>query len=176
MRAAELAIKEHGRSPTPLRKYTGEPYSVHCAAVAAKVAEVGGSEDMVCAAWLHDVVEDCPRARPDLIEMAFGRQVLMLVMEVSKVSREADGNRAVRVAMDNEHYAHASPQGQTIKLADLLDNARTIVMHDTGFAKVFMSEKRDLLAKLTYGHPLLYAEARRVVDDYFQIEQRRGHS
>lgn len=176
MRAAELAIREHGRSPTPLRKYTGEPYSVHCASVAAKVAEVGGTEDMVCAAWLHDVIEDCPRARPDLIELAFGSKVLSLVMQVSKVSHQSDGNRAVRVAMDNEHYAHASPEGQTIKLADLLDNSRTIVVHDNGFAKVFMTEKRELLGKLTSGHPRLYAEARRVVDEFFDINERKGRA
>ncbi len=41
------------------RKYTSEPYIVHPRAVARLVADHGGSPDMVAAAWLHDVVEDC---------------------------------------------------------------------------------------------------------------------
>ena len=40
------------------RKYTGEPYIVHPAEVARLVASVSNDEAMICAAWLHDVVED----------------------------------------------------------------------------------------------------------------------
>ena len=40
------------------RKYSGEPYWVHTDAVAEKVAAIGGTEVMVAAAHLHDVLED----------------------------------------------------------------------------------------------------------------------
>ncbi len=172
MRAAEMAIRAHGRQE---RKYTGEPYAVHPASVASMVAEVGCGTDAICAAWLHDVIEDCPQVRADLLELSFGHPVLRLVMEVTKVSHPNDGNRAKRVAMDNEHYACASPEGQTIKLADLIDNTRSILSHGGDFAKIYMLEKRDLLGRLTRGHPELYVRARRQVDEYFMMEERRGH-
>src|SRR5690554_7582422 len=40
------------------RKYTGEPYWMHTAAVAEAVKESGGTPEMVAAAHLHDTVED----------------------------------------------------------------------------------------------------------------------
>ena len=40
------------------RKYTNEPYIVHPAEVAKLVEDVGGTQEMIAAAWLHDVIED----------------------------------------------------------------------------------------------------------------------
>lgn len=170
--AAEFATRAHGAQ---VRKYTNEPYMVHPFSVAQTVRRAGGHEDMVIAAILHDVVEDCPKVKPTEIEDLFGRPVLALVMEVTKVSHGSNASRPARVALDNAHYARASRDGQTIKLADLIDNTRTIVYHDNGFAKVYMAEKRDLLAIMNKGTPVLYSEAKRMVDEYFAIEARRGH-
>lgn len=169
--AVEFMVRAHGSQK---RKYTGEPYAVHPASVARMVAEAGGTEAMVVAALLHDVVEDTP-IKPGEILTVFGADVCRLVMEVTKVSREIDGNRAARVAMDTVHYSRASPEGQTIKLADLVDNTRTILLHDNGFAMVYMAEKRDLLSRMTRGHAPLYYEARRQVDEFWASEERKGH-
>jgi (p)ppGpp synthase/HD superfamily hydrolase len=165
--AAEYAARAHAGQE---RKYTGEPYIVHPIAVARSVLEHGGDEDMVCAALLHDVVEDTPRTHADVLTH-FGARITQLVMEVTKVSKAIDGNREVRVAKDNAHYATASPGGQTIKLADLIDNSRTILLHDRDFAKVYFREKRDLLATMTRGDGRLYYTARRLVDEFFANEE-----
>jgi guanosine-3',5'-bis(diphosphate) 3'-pyrophosphohydrolase len=42
------------------RKGTNEPYTKHLSEVAKLVAESGGDQAQVAAAWLHDVVEDTP--------------------------------------------------------------------------------------------------------------------
>ena len=55
--AKEFAHAAHD-SIKQVRKYTGEPYWNHTDAVAEVVASVGGTEDMVMAAHLHDVLED----------------------------------------------------------------------------------------------------------------------
>ena len=141
------------------RKYTGEPYIVHPAEVASIVASVPGSTpDMVAAAWLHDVIEDTGCTFTD-IHMAFGIDIATLVGWLTDVSKPEDGKRAVRKAIDREHTAQAPAEAQTIKLADLISNSRSIMQHDPGFAKTYLEEKRLLLEVLTKGDPELHARA-----------------
>lgn len=148
-----------------VRKYTGEPYHLHCREVAQLVAAVPGvSVEAICAAYLHDTIEDTA-VTAEAIEDIFGIGVAALVMEVTDVSRPEDGNRATRKAMDREHLADASPEGQTIKLADLISNTRSIVARDPEFARVYLAEKRALLGVLTKGDPGLYAQARQILID-----------
>jgi len=145
------------------RKYTGEPYIVHPAEVAKIVAGVPGSTpDMVAAAWLHDVVEDTGCTYTD-IHMAFGADIAALVSWLTDVSQPHDGNRAVRKAIDREHTARAPAEAQTIKLADLISNSRSIMAHDPAFARTYLEEKRLLLAVMTRGDAGLHAEASRFV-------------
>jgi (p)ppGpp synthase/HD superfamily hydrolase len=133
------------------RKYTNEPYIVHPAEVAKIVAGVPGSTpDMVAAAWLHDVVEDTGCTYTD-IHMAFGADIAALVGWLTDVSKPEDGNRAVRKAMDREHTAQAPAEAQTIKLADLISNSRSIMAHDPEFARTYLAEKRALLEVMTRG-------------------------
>jgi len=115
------------------RKYTGEPYIQHPIEVAEIVKTVTDDQDVIAAAILHDVVEDTPVTLGG-IRIAFGDRVAGFVAEVTDVSRPQDGNRAKRKAMDRDHLAKASPQGQTIKLADLISNAGSILQYDPDFA------------------------------------------
>lgn len=140
------------------RKYTGEPYIVHPEEVARIVADAGLPEAVIAAAWLHDVVEDCGVTGGEL-ESEFGAEVARLVLEVTDVSRPEDGNRATRKALDRDHLASASAEGQSIKLADLISNTVSIVERDPHFATVYLREKRDLLEILTRGHPDLHRRA-----------------
>ncbi len=145
------------------RKYTNEPYIVHPAEVASIVARVpGATEDMVAAAWLHDVVEDTGVTYTD-IHMSFGPEIAQLVGWLTDVSRPEDGNRAKRKAIDREHTAQAPAEVQTIKLADLISNSRSIMQHDPEFARTYLEEKRLLLEVLTKGDPGLHAEASKYV-------------
>lgn len=145
------------------RKYTGEPYIVHPAEVAGIVASVPGSTpEMVAAAWLHDVIEDTGCTFTD-VHMAFGIDIATLVGWLTDVSRPEDGNRAVRKAIDREHTAQAPAEAQTIKLADLISNSRSIMAHDPKFAATYLEEKRQLLAVMTRGDPGLHARASALV-------------
>jgi (p)ppGpp synthase/HD superfamily hydrolase len=56
------------------RKYTGEPYIAHLVAVAELLRSVPHTEAMICAAWLHDVVEDTPATLDD-VERVFGGDI-----------------------------------------------------------------------------------------------------
>jgi (p)ppGpp synthase/HD superfamily hydrolase len=153
--AAHAAVKQ-------VRKYTFEPYIVHPTEVASIVAGVPHTNEMLAAAWLHDTVEDTGVSIVD-IQVEFGNEVASLVGWLTDVSRPEDGNRAVRKAQDREHIACAPAAAQTVKLADLIANSRSIMAHDPAFAKVYLEEKRMLLEVLTRGDATLMAEARRIV-------------
>ncbi|WP_025885783.1 HD domain-containing protein [Asaia prunellae] len=148
-RARVFATRAHGAIGQK-RKYDGQEYIVHPEAVASSVMNTGGRPEAVAAAWLHDVVEDTPVTLSE-IEAEFGTEVASLVEMLTDVSCHEDGNRAARKAIDRAHSARASAEGQTIKLADLLDNARSIIRHDKGFARVFLREVKQLLPFLEKG-------------------------
>lgn len=140
------------------RKYTGDPYIVHPASVAAIVKGVSHTVEMVAAAWLHDTVEDT-LATFEEIENEFGIAVRELVEWLTDTSRSEDGNRAVRKAIDRARLARAPAAAQTVKLADLIDNTASILAHDPKFARIYLSEKAALLEVLTSGDRELWARA-----------------
>jgi len=146
------------------RKYTGEPYAVHLAAVALTVSEVTTDPEAIAAAWLHDSVEDVGVTLAEIRDQ-FGHKVAEYVGWLTDVSRPSDGNRAARKAIDRAHLAEAPDIVQTIKLADLIDNTRDIMENDPKFARVYINEKRLLLQVLTRGDPGLLQRAALLVSD-----------
>lgn len=145
------------------RKYTGEDYITHPRAVAEIVKTAAGcTDDMICAALLHDVVEDCGVLVRELREH-FGDKIAMLVYWLTNVSKPGDGNRARRKALDAAHLAMAPAEAQTIKCADLIHNTESILVHDPEFAKVYIPEKRALLRILTVADLGLWERAMRMV-------------
>lgn len=160
-RARLFATAAHGALDQK-RKYTDEPYIHHPAAVVELVRSVPHSEEMLAAAWLHDVVEDTA-IDFDTIEVEFGTEVVWLVRWMTDVSQPQDGNRAHRKALDLAHLALAPAPAQTIKVADLIDNTKSIVLHDPSFARVYLAEKHALLDVLTDANPALLKQARDMV-------------
>lgn len=146
------------------RKYTGEPYFYHPAEVAHLVAEYTNNDpELVAAAWLHDVLEDTS-VEIGLLESLFGKRVADLVAGVTDVSKPEDGNRPTRKAIDRAHIAKQPPECKTIKLADLISNAASIVRHDPAFAEVYLEEKVLVLDVLSDGCPELYKLAVETVE------------
>lgn len=155
--AKSFAISAHQRIDQR-RKYSNQPYHVHLEAVARLVASVTDDQEMIAAAWLHDVVEDTSATFED-IESLFGTGVATLVEQLTDVSRPSDGNRATRKAIDHRHLAQTSSRAKTIKLADLIDNCADIVHHDPRFARVFLNEMKALLEVLGEGDAILLRKA-----------------
>ncbi len=160
-RAEAFATEAHARVEQ-VRKYTGEPYINHPRAVVEIVRTVPHTEQMLVAAWLHDTVEDTGTTFND-IRREFGAEVADLVAWLTDVSRATDGNRKVRKTIDREHTAQAPPDAKTIKLADLLDNSKSIVERDPEFAVTYLEEKRLLLEVLREGATTLWQRANEFV-------------
>jgi len=126
---------------------------------------------MICAALLHDTIEDTDVTYEDLksMENGFGGDTAKMVLELTDISKPEDGNRAIRKTMDREHLSTISNRAKTIKLADLIHNSVSILKYDEKFSKVFMVEKRELLKVLVGGNEKLHAYAASIVNSYFKL-------
>ena len=130
-----------------MRKYSDDPYIVHPIRVATTVAKFGGTDEMIAAAYLHDVVEDTGVSIVDIQDM-FGTDVALIVDGLTDVSVPEDGNRAVRKAMDRQHSADATYEAQFVKCADIIDNAHDIGDNDPSFNVVYRKEMLLLIQVL----------------------------
>ena len=146
------------------RKYSDKPYwhhPEHVVGLLQKFSTQPVSEEMIAAGYLHDVVEDT-HVNLETIRDLFGNTVYHLVENLTDISRPEDGNRRVRKAKDLEHTRQASQEAKTVKCADLISNASSIVDNDPGFAVVWLREKEALLEVLADADPGVYSEAVRV--------------
>jgi (p)ppGpp synthase/HD superfamily hydrolase len=161
-RARTVAIAAHSATGQR-RKYTGEPYWVHLQEVADTVAYVSQDTAMVAAAWLHDILEDT-QLELDLLLRLFGEDVTDMVVWLTDTAKISDGNRATRAGIERMRLASASARVQTIKIADIMSNVRSIAEHDKKFARIYLPEKSLLLDELLLGDPILRVNARAMVD------------
>jgi len=136
------------------RKYSDDPYITHPVRVSKIVADAGGSDDMIVAALLHDVVEDTSVTHDEILDK-FGSDVSDLVFGLTDVDLSM-GNRKTRKALDRDRIASSSADVQLIKLADFIDNTTSIVQHDPSFAKLYLQEKSQMLDVMdkVKDHPL----------------------
>lgn len=99
---------------------SASPYINHPIAVASVLANVGGVTDIsvLVAAILHDTIEDT-RTRADEIGACFGREVRLLVEEVTD---DKSLVKAERKRLQVEHAPRLSLGAKLIKLADKICN------------------------------------------------------
>ncbi len=109
---------------------SGEPYIVHPISVAEIVAALGLDTDSICAAFLHDTVEDCSeKTNLGLISEYFGSEVAMLVDGLTKLvdmniedkeEAQMENIRRMLLAMSKDIRVIF------VKLCDRLHNMRTL--------------------------------------------------
>ena len=111
-------------------RLSGEPYVCHPVAVAEIVAQLGLDTDSICAALLHDTVEDCSdKTNLEILTKMFGHEVSMLVDGLTKI---------IQVQLADKEEAHIENIRKMllamnrdirvifIKLCDRLHNMRTL--------------------------------------------------
>lgn len=125
------------------KRESGEPYISHPLSVAYILLELGMDTDTICAALLHDVVEDT-ECTLEQLNKKFGSDVAMLVNGVTKLGKveiftkeeqKAENIRKILLAMSEDIRVII------IKLADRLHNMRTL--------KYCREEKRRTIAHET---------------------------
>jgi len=139
-----------------VRKFTGLPYLVHCDAVAS-IASLY-DPDAIEVAYLHDTLEDTEASYDDLVRL-FDKATAEDVLSLTSVGKSA-GNRRQRKKFDNAILSLASPRAQTVKLADILDNVPSMMVHDPKFGIKYLSEKLATIDVLTRANPNLLSLSR----------------
>ena len=100
-----------------------EPYAVHLEEVAELVRSYGGNETEICAAWLHDTVEDCPPTSFADIESRFGMEVANIVRELTDDKSLVKAERKRLQVVNAPHKSHSA---SLVKLCDKTSNLRAI--------------------------------------------------
>jgi GTP diphosphokinase / guanosine-3',5'-bis(diphosphate) 3'-diphosphatase len=145
-RAYIYSAKQHEGQ---IRK-SGEPYMTHPLSVAMIVAEMGLDEASICAALLHDTIEDTNSTAAELSRL-FGDDVAQLVDGVTKLSgvnftrkeeRQAESFRKLLMAMTKDIRV------LLLKLADRLHNMRTLEFMSETSRERIAAETRDIYAPL----------------------------
>ncbi|SDI23115.1 GTP pyrophosphokinase [Sinosporangium album] len=121
-RAYEMAAYHHRDQ----KRKSGDPYITHPLAVTTILAELGTDDETLCAALLHDTVEDTAYGLDEL-RADFGDNIALLVDGVTKLDKvkfgdaaQAETVRKMVVAMSRDIRV------LVIKLADRLHNMRTM--------------------------------------------------
>lgn len=162
----DFADQAHGNQK---RKYTPERYIVHPVRVMKMLTEYTHEVSVLSAALLHDVLEDTPVKGEEIEIFVSGlmlktevRKTMMLVEELTDVYIKSDYahlNRRQRKELELSRIIKTSPDAQTIKYADIIDNCTEIVKYDRGFASRFVPECREILRHATTGDRRLYDRA-----------------
>ncbi|MCM1319813.1 MAG: RelA/SpoT family protein [Muribaculaceae bacterium] len=125
----DRAFKFARQAHEGVRRRSGEPYIMHPIAVAKIViGELGLGSTSICAALLHDVVEDTEYTKED-IEAVFGPKIASIVEGLTKISGGILGTNA---SMQAENFRKLLLSMSTdvrvvlIKMADRLHNMRTL--------------------------------------------------
>lgn len=160
-KAVDFARDYHGDQ---LRKYTNELYIFHPIRVGFMISTSTRSETVIAAAILHDILEDTKATYQDIFNN-FGETVAIYVNQVSNLHK---GNRKERKRLYREQLLVSYPAVKSIKLADMIDNAPSIIKHDPDFAKVWMAEQKELLPCLSTGDMLMYMRVKDIIDNYFE--------
>lgn len=125
----ERAYKFAKEAHKGVRRRSGEPYILHPIAV-AKIAsqEIGLGSTSICAALLHDVVEDTDYTVED-IEQHFGKKIAQIVAGLTKISGGIFGDKASAQAENFRKLLLTMSEDIRVvllKMADRLHNMRTL--------------------------------------------------
>ncbi len=121
--AAAFAARAHAHQRR--KGVAAAPYINHCLEVARLISVQARvtDTDILCAAILHDVVEDTPVTIAQL-QQTFGGEIAGYVAEVTD---DRSLPRAVRKQQQIEHAPHLTVGASLIKLSDKISNVRDLV-------------------------------------------------
>jgi len=119
-----LAFAAHKHRDQRRKNIAASPYINHPIALANVLANEAGvtGTEVLCAAILHDTVEDTETTLPEL-EQRFGPVIARIVGEVTD---DTSLPKAQRKQLQVEHAKHLSREAKLVKLADKICNLRDV--------------------------------------------------
>ncbi len=146
LRAYSFAKEMHAGQ----QRLSGEPYIIHPSHVANILVDLGMDHETVAAGFLHDVLEDTPATRDELVEK-FGEGIVTLVEGVTKLNKlqfkskeqaQAENLRKMLLAMAKDVRVII------IKFADRLHNMRSLSFKPEDAQIAIAKETMEIYAPL----------------------------
>ena len=165
-------------------RLSGEPYIMHPVSVAEIVAGLGLDTDSICAAFLHDTVEDCSE-KTDLTEITriFGSDVALLVDGVTKIkSIDIEDKEEAQIESIRKMLLAMSKDIRVIfiKLCDRVHNMRTLYVKKDVKRRATALETMHIYAPLA--HRLGMQKLKQELESYalqyldpFGYDEVKGH-
>ena len=133
------------------KRMTGEPYFVHSVETAKTLVEMGLGSKSVAAALLHDVPEDTDTTFEE-VQKEFGKEVAFIVEGVTKVGQVRLRGNTDEVYLENLRRMFLAMAADIrvvlIKIADRLDNMRTLYVHPREKQISIASETMDIFVPI----------------------------
>jgi guanosine-3',5'-bis(diphosphate) 3'-pyrophosphohydrolase len=155
-----LAFAAHKHRDQRRKDPAASPYINHPIALADVLVNEGGVTDVevLCAALLHDTVEDTATSHEELVN-AFGSRVARIVAEVTD---DKALSKSERKRLQVEHAAHLSPEAKLVKLADKICNLRDVAERppaswDLARRREYFDWAKQVVDRLRGAHPRLEA-------------------
>ena len=136
------------RTSIAINDAEASPYINHPIALANVLANEGSVDDdeVICAALLHDTIEDT-ETTPEELREAFGDEIAAIVLEVTDdKSLPKDERKRLQI----QHAGSRSRKAKLVKLADEICNLRDIVQQPP--ANWDLSRKQEYF-DMAYGEP-----------------------
>ena len=135
------------------KRMTGDDYIVHPLSVALILANMKADKETICSGLLHDVLEDTEAEKEDLVKQ-FGEEVGVIVSGVTKINNISfkGGENEASIANQRKILVGLTEDVRVIivKLADRLDNMRTLWVHPEEKQKKKAIETLDILVPIAH--------------------------
>jgi GTP pyrophosphokinase len=146
-KAYDFAVRAHGEQ----KRFSGEPYFIHCFAVAMNLASFRMETKVIVAGLLHDTLEDA-NVTPKEFEALFGKEILFLVEGVTKLGKLKYHGEQRHVESLRKFFIATTRDVRVliIKLADRLHNVSTLQYVPPEKRQRIAQETLEIYAPLAY--------------------------
>lgn len=139
MKSQQHYAEQLARQAHAFQKYGNKSYADgHLMLVARLLYDAGFSDDIVCAGWLHDIIEDTDITYEEINE-GFGAGVADIV---SAVTSDSSLSRKERMSISYKHILECGSDAISVKLADRICNVKSCWKNEDSRLYMYHKEYR----------------------------------
>jgi guanosine-3',5'-bis(diphosphate) 3'-pyrophosphohydrolase len=159
-KAQKFAYEKHKNQK---RKDGVTPFSEHLEGVVNRLKNLGvANQDVLCAAWLHDIIEHSDTTFDEINEI-FGNTISVLVLSLTKDSELAKKERESQYI---QQLKDSTPEAKMIKFCDISANLK-----DIANAPISKTQKNKQIKKLFRYLRVIKKELSETKSNYPKIQE-----